>query len=72
MGTTLSKELRNLDVPEKIQVVQDLWDSIATAEEELPVPEWQKVELAKRKENFLKNPDSVLSWQQVKKSLLKR
>jgi putative addiction module component (TIGR02574 family) len=43
----------NLSPPEKLQLVEDLWDDLAAAPEEVPVQEWQKVELARRKANLL-------------------
>lgn len=71
MKTTLS-ELETLSVPERVQLVEDLWDSIARSNASLPVPQWQKDELARRKRNFLKNPDSGETWEQVKQSILRR
>jgi putative addiction module component (TIGR02574 family) len=32
----------------------------------VPVHEWQKQELARRKANLAKNPTSGLSWEEVK------
>jgi len=56
----------NLSPPEKLQLVEDLWDDLAAAPEEVPVQEWQKVELARRKANLLSKPVSGLSWEEVK------
>ncbi len=67
--TTL-QELETLSVPEKIQIVEDLWDSIAKSGTAVPIPEWQKEELARRKEKYLQNPESALPWSEVKKSIL--
>jgi putative addiction module component (TIGR02574 family) len=64
------QEVETLTVPEKIQLVEDIWDSVATSNADLPIPEWQKQELARRKENFLRHPNSGMTWQQVKKSVL--
>lgn len=68
--TTALKEIETLPLPERILLVEDLWDSIAKSNAELPVHDWQKKELARRKLGFRKNPDSVLTWHQVKKSIL--
>jgi putative addiction module component (TIGR02574 family) len=48
---------------ERLQLVEDLWDSIA---EELPVPEWKREELRQRKERFSQHPSSGRTWEQVK------
>lgn len=55
--------------PEKLQLVEDLWDDLAATPEDVPVHEWQKMELARRKSNLLKNPAAVLSWAEVKRNV---
>ena len=42
------KEIDKLGLSEKLILVEDIWDSIAKDNKELPLPEWQKVELDKR------------------------
>lgn len=64
------QELEMLTVPEKIQLVEDIWDSVAKSNADIPIPDWQKQELARRKANYLRNPDSGMTWQQVKESTL--
>ena len=55
MKVTDIPELANLSVPEKILLVEDIWDSIAADESQVPVPEAHKQELdlrlAKQKDN---------------------
>ncbi|MBU0676401.1 MAG: addiction module protein [Proteobacteria bacterium] len=55
-----------LSPPEKLQLVEDLWDDLAATPSEVPVYEWQKKELARRKANLMNNPASGLSWDEVK------
>ncbi|MGA3028302.1 MAG: addiction module protein [Bryobacteraceae bacterium] len=62
----------DLSPSEKLQLVQDLWDDLAAAPEAVPVHDWQKQELARRKANLLKNPDSVLVWEDVKRRVRAR
>lgn len=57
----------DLSPSEKLQLVEDLWDDLAGTPEAVPVLEWQKQELARRKTNLLKNPPSALSWEEVKR-----
>jgi putative addiction module component (TIGR02574 family) len=47
-------------------LVEDLWDELAGTPEAVPVYDWQKQELARRKANLLKSPASGLSWEDVK------
>jgi len=57
----------DLSPAEKLQLIEDLWDDLAGTPEAVPVYDWQKQELARRKANFLKTPASGLSWEEVKK-----
>jgi putative addiction module component (TIGR02574 family) len=63
-------EFEKLSVAERLQLVEDLWDSIARSQAELPVTQWQKEELARRKKAFLRRPDSGVTWEQAKQSIL--
>jgi len=56
----------DLSPAEKLQLVEDLWDDLAGTPEAIPVYDWQKVELARRKANLIKTPASGLSWEAVK------
>lgn len=56
----------DLSPPEKLQLVEDLWDDLAATPSEVPLHDWQKKELARRKANLMNNPASGLSWSEVK------
>ena len=56
----------DLSPPEKLQLVQDLWDDLATTPANVPVHDWQKQELMRRKANLIQNPASGLDWTEVK------
>ncbi|MBF2076495.1 MAG: addiction module protein [Synechococcales cyanobacterium C42_A2020_086] len=58
-----------LTLSEKLQLLEDLWDSIAQAPEQIPVLDWQKEELAKRKDAYLLNPGSGSSWEVAKERI---
>ena len=65
MDTALGPLLK-LPRAERIQLVEDLWDSIAREDSELPVLDSQREELRRRKERFLAHPSSGRTWEQVK------
>jgi putative addiction module component (TIGR02574 family) len=68
----LIKEIDNLELAEKILLVEDIWDSIARNNEKLPLPHWQRVEIEKRYADF-KNGDLKLhDWQNVHEDLRKK
>jgi putative addiction module component (TIGR02574 family) len=62
-------QLLDLSLSEKLLLVEDLWDHIAATPDVLPIPEWQKEELAKRKANYEKNPDTGLTWAEAKRTI---
>ena len=51
----------DLSAAGKLQLVEDLWDDLAASPEDVPVHEWQKQELARRKANLKSKPASGLS-----------
>ena len=55
-------ELFNLSRAEKLQLVENLWDEIAATPAPLPVLDWQKQELARRKAEYQQNPAISNSW----------
>jgi putative addiction module component (TIGR02574 family) len=62
----------DLSPAEKLQLVEDLWDDLAATPEAIPVHDWQKEELARRKANLQNNPASELSWEEVKRRVRAR
>ena len=62
----------NLSPPEKLQLVEDLWDDLAATPSDVPLYEWQKDELDRRKANLVINPGSGLSWDEVKRRVRNR
>jgi putative addiction module component (TIGR02574 family) len=56
-----------LSPSEKLQLVEDLWDDLAATPEAVPVHDWQKEELPRRKVNLRKNPGSGLTWEEVQR-----
>lgn len=62
----------NLSPAEKLQLVQDLWDDLAATPDDVPIHDWQKQEVARRKANLMKNPVSGLDWSDVKRNIRRR
>jgi putative addiction module component (TIGR02574 family) len=57
----------DLSPSEKLQLVEDLWDDLAASPETVPVHDWQKEELARRKTRLMANPAAGLTWEAVKR-----
>jgi len=58
--------------PEKILLVEDLWDSISSDESAVPVPESHKTELDRRSKRFESAPGSLLSLEELRMKIEKR
>jgi len=56
----------DLSPAEKLQLVADLWDDLTATPWDVPVHDWQKEELARRKANLLSKPETTISWEDVK------
>lgn len=46
--STLLDEIQQLDIAERIQLVEDLWDSVAARTSNFPITDAQKAELDRR------------------------
>lgn len=65
-------EIANLNTPEKILLVEELWDSIALDESKVPVPQSHLNELDKRLRSYESNPGNLLSLEELKTRIEKR
>lgn len=48
----LIRKIEKLEIDEKLELVESIWNSIAASNDELPFPDWQKTELEKRYKEF--------------------
>lgn len=65
-------EITKLSTPEKILLVEDLWDSIASDESVVPIPESHREELDKRLSNYQSTPGSLLSLKELRARIERR
>jgi putative addiction module component (TIGR02574 family) len=69
MKSSSIAEYVKLSVPERIQLVEDIWDSIAEIPEALSLTEAQQVELDRRLDAFRRNPEGGLPWEYLKEAI---
>lgn len=62
-------DVLELSIPERIQLVEDIWDSIAKLPESLPLTQPQCEELDRRLEDCRQHPDEGSPWEDVKRSV---
>ena len=61
----IKDEVSRLELSEKLMLVEDIWDSIAASNVELPMPMWQKLELDKRYEEYKKGNLKLHAWEDI-------
>ncbi len=61
--------ISQLALSEKLLLVQDIWDSIATANASIPMPAWQKQELDRRYKEYKAGKSELHDWANVHKRL---
>lgn len=67
---TPRSDLLALPVEEKLNIIEQLWDSLTPPEREgLPVPAWHRDELEKRQDDIDENPGHSVPWSDVKRQL---
>jgi putative addiction module component (TIGR02574 family) len=65
MKQELVAEILALPVPERVRLVEAIWDSISAVPEALPLTEWQKEELDRRLAEFDANPEAGSTLEEV-------
>lgn len=71
MSTVTLEDVLELDVSDRLQLVQGIWDSIAQRPEDVPVTEAQKQELDRRLAAYRADPNRVEPWEDVRAELSK-
>lgn len=72
MKVSAVAEIKKLSTPEKILLVEDLWDSIASDASAVPVPESHRAELDGRLKKYASAQGKLLSLEELRKRIDKR
>ena len=74
--TKPAPDYRHLPIAERVQLVEDIWDSIAEEANAdanaLPLTEAQRAELDRRVADADAYPEAAIPWAQVREELFKR
>jgi len=65
MKKTALTDVLELSIPERILLVEDIWDSIAAVPEAVPLTDAQKEELTRRLDAYHKDPAAGSPWNEV-------
>lgn len=69
-------DFRSLPIPQRLKLVEDIWDSIAqeanVRPDALRLTDAQRAELARRVADADAHPVDFIAWEQVRRDLFKR
>ncbi len=69
MSTIGKIDILRLSTAERIQLVEDIWDSVAEVPESVPLTDEQKAELDRRLDAYHQNPDEGSPWEIVRERI---
>ena len=72
MTALVKANVLSLSVPERIQLVEDIWDTIAEVPDEVGLSTEQMAELDTRLEAYHLNPDEGSPWGMVRERIRSR
>jgi putative addiction module component (TIGR02574 family) len=70
--STVLREALALSVRERLQLIEEVWDSLAATPEAIPVTPAQRKEVARRRRAHARNSAAVRSWAEVRGKLERR
>ena len=65
----LLEQIKNLSIPERILIVENIWDSIALSNEKLSITKDQRAELNSRLKDYNNNKLNGSDWKSVKRRI---
>jgi putative addiction module component (TIGR02574 family) len=70
MAMELTKQAKNLSIPERIRLVEEIWDTIAEENEAFGLTDAQKLELDRRLELARNNPGRGRTWDEIRSEFM--
>jgi len=65
----IKREIQRLNQSEKLLIVEETWNLIATSNNDIPMYDWQKKELDKRYAEYKKGKLELHDWEKVHNEL---
>lgn len=72
MSALIKAEVLSLSVPERLQLVEDIWDTIAEFPEAVGLTDEQKAEIDRRLDAYHRHPDEGSPWGMVRERIRSR
>jgi putative addiction module component (TIGR02574 family) len=70
--STVRKEIQSLSVTDRLQLLEEIWDSLVETPDAVPVTHAQRKELERRRRAHARNPSAAKSWAQIRARLRRR
>ncbi|MGK7931088.1 MAG: addiction module protein [Microcystaceae cyanobacterium] len=70
MNSTLSEQIFPLSIPEKLQLIEDIWESIVINENQIPLSQSQQQELDQRLASYQDINNQGSRWEDVKQRII--
>ena len=61
--------LRKMSVPDKLRLMEDLWEDLTRNSDALESPAWHGVELEKRRADLAAGKTAYMDWERAKKEI---
>ena len=71
MQSELTEQAKKLSIPDRILLVEEIWDTIAEENEAFELSDVQKRELDRRLESVRANPTQGRTWEEIKAEFMK-
>jgi len=65
-------DFSKLSFTERLQLVEDLWDSLEPEQDAIPIPDWHREELDRRLKAYRQHPEAGAPWEEVRARILNR
>ena len=72
MSTLAKRAFMGLSVAERIQLVTDIWDTVAEMPEDIVLSDEQKQEISRRLDTYHQSPESGAPWDVVRERIRSR
>lgn len=69
MARMTHEDIEQLTIAERVELVEEIWDSIAASPERLPLTDAQRQELDRRLALHEREPNRVTPWEEVRAKL---
>ncbi len=64
-----SSSYEELSIPERIELLQRLWDELAAQPEDIELTDAQRAELDRRLDDYRRDPDAGVPWESLRNDL---